>query len=400
MKGTAQMAQLEMMMIDAFLSDNGEAIKASGSCIDGGTYTTPFTIQMRNALKAAFEDMGMEATDSEQIITEMENSGEFPKVGDSISSPAMQYLSSPTGYDHELKYGYSDTFNATVTCSSFTDGLKDVLRWTNDKNKLQYGFHEVYEGEGAVGGGYELIGQFSVDFEAKTMTYKNNFQMSDDMMGGNMIMDEIISMKECGANKCVNVKMTDKMESDMMSFKYEVEGKADDNGGYVQTTMIEDDGFSASTIYYKEYFNGDGNLVGVKESTDGENYTNYVGYGDYDYESNTYDDDGSYDVGLTDVNICSILSFSSKGTSVTCSTECYFDIYPSGISDPATQPEMMIGAGEVAGGRASVDYWGDPSLANATDSSVWVAIDYDTDTGFPVYEEAAGASITTAASCP
>ena len=97
-------------------------------------------------------------------------------------------------------------------------------------------------------------------------------------------MKNVISAQETGIKNGVLVDYSVTSNMGSMDYSYLVKGLADDDGGYINTTYDD----STTKAYWKETFNGTGDLTGSQYSFDGIKYTDS---GEYDsFDAGEYDD--------------------------------------------------------------------------------------------------------------
>ncbi len=379
MKLTALEAQFETMLIDNLLTQAGDQIRASATCIPGGTYRVVYTTQMRNVMRAAIANIGFASSAADTIVTQLEQQGILPRAGTELPSPALLYAANQGGYDSQLRYGYPDGFSAEGACGASDVNLTETFRWNADRQKYQYAYKESFDGE-------TFSGIFTVDFTNSVMVYQNNFNAPNENPSpppANDQFKETILLSACSTgSRCVKVRAVESFtgyDPDAMaalSFTYTVEGKADDNGGYVLSTFNE---VGEPAYYLREYFGSDSTHQGAQESFDGVNFTTLTGFEDFDYGADEYDDDAVFDGNIPTVNNGTLAG------SLGCS-DCDFVILESGI-DPNDFPEDILGAGEEYDSTLSVSYWGDSSLEGSL--QVWELTGFDGN-GEPIFSSIAG----------
>lgn len=351
-------AQRELMILDGLVPQARS--KPHGTCIEGGTFTIEWTAEMREGVFSSIQDAGLSASLAETLVLQLEQERYIPRVGEVIPSPVMEYTTNQNGYDYQLRYAFSpDGMTVPYSCADVAGDFDSIMRWDESRMKYQLGYQEFYDDE-------TFSGILTLNLATETMFFRETYDTNGDSYS------RTTGMKVCGGPRCVLLNMTEFYTSGGVDEIYRIDGKADDNGGYVRTAYTYNDG--ADTDYYREYFAEGGTVLGMLESDDDITYTEVSGCEDFDYDSEPYDDGGIVSVGL-DIDSGAVLC---TGAAV----DCQFVIVPDGV-DPNLNPETIIGSGGQINSVAYFDYWGDAD-SELTDADIWDLTGFDAD-GEPIY---------------
>jgi hypothetical protein len=321
-----------------------------------------------------------------------------------------------------------------------TPDWNTIIRWSNDKKKVSIvdEFEETWT-EPAMEPGMELAMEEEYTFNGSTtftydgsdeyneiMTYTDNFK---DSFGE---FDYSTKLRECDKpneeNKdCVELQILISGESEFECFSWDdiswIEvmrncesvfsensfGMADNDGGFIESEIINswkeyegevcvvDDTFS---YYFREAFDGTGNLLGLQESFDGgTTWTTISTTGDYSFD----DPDDPYIDAIYEDGSTADLDFGwpvVEVTGLTCSEDyCEFVmILPGGSpgngEDEVGWIQMIFNGTEF---EMWVDFWGNPS--QTSNVSIYLISGYADATGMAVYQEATGATVNCIENC-
>lgn len=348
-------AYREMMVVDGLIP-KVRADYPANTCVTGGTYSLVWTAAMRESIFSSMTDAGLSPALAESFVLELEQFEFIPKVGESVPSPAMQYQANQNGYDHELRYAFSPYGMKEVhTCDDVAGSYDSVLRWNQNRMRFQLGYSETF-------GSDTFSGILTLNLDTKTMFFREAYDFAGDRYTRNA------GLSSCTGPRCVLLNVTEMISIGASDESFRMDGKADDNGGYVRTVYTYDDG--ASTDYYKEYFGAGGAVLGMQESTDDITYTTVSGCESFDYDDEDYDSGSNVDVGL---NVSAVATG--------CAGDCQFVIVPGGVN-PNSNPEAIIGAGGRINANVFIDYWGEAG-AELNNADIWEITGYSG--GLPVY---------------
>ena len=360
LRQVAKDAYRELMVVDG-LVPKVRAEYPANTCVEGGAYTLVWTAEMREGVFSSIEDAGLSAGLAQSLVLQLEQEGYIPRVGQSVPSPVMQYRANQNGYDHELRYSFSpDGMTELHTCDEVAGSFDSVARWNQSRTKFQLGYQESFDTE-------TYSGILTINLATSTMFFRESYDDAGDSY------NTTVGVSTCTGPRCVLINMTELYSSGGVDEVYRLDGKADDNGGYVRTNYTYNDG--ANTDYYKEYFGVGGTVLGMLESADDITYTTVSGCDDYDYEDDDYDTGATVEVGIN-VSIGAVVC---GGAAV----DCQFVVVPDAV-DPNLNPEAIIGSGgQIIDGAPVIDYWGEPG-AELTTADIWEITGY-TGQGVPIY---------------
>lgn len=355
-------AYQELMILDGLIPKVRTQFPAS-TCVAGGTFTVEWTAGMRETIFQSVTDAGLTSAEAEAIVLELETEGYLPRVGSLLPSPVMQYRPNRYGYDHEMKYAFSpEGLTVPYSCDDVAGDFDSVIRWNEDRQRYQLGYKESYDGEA-------YSGILTLDLAKELMYFRSTYDDGTDSYSSTA------GMSVCPGERCVRINYSDYYDPASGEWEYyELDGKADDNGGYARTYYTYDDGGGGAVEeYYKEYFTSGGHVAGMLESADGVTYDIVTGCEDFDYDASVYDDEGIIDVGIN-------VSVGATG----CGGDCFFVVIADS-EDPNVDPDAIIGAGGEFAGTIDVEYWGDPG-STLTTADIWEITTYDAE-GYPVFTQ-------------
>lgn len=208
------------------------------------------------------------------IVTEdmkaQDEYGDLPAVGVSmplpLTSASITYLSEGV-FDNALSM-------------TLTDGTKQVFRWNNDGTIKAVS----YQGEDNEG---VFKGSTSVQLVNGNVEFKDDGEFN---VGNTTYTFKLTLQQTDVANNGVKVKASFQADDGANKNSFDIIGNANDDGGFVQTTMK----YLGNTFIEKETFNGNGNSV---------NFAYNDGSGWRDANDNTTNDitpDTEYEVDLGD----------------------------------------------------------------------------------------------------
>lgn len=283
-------AKYELMLIHDLAA---EAKKQPGVCIPGGTRQIEITNQMMDEIRAAYTEYGYTEAEASAAIEDFQKSGDLPRVGEKISSPAILYNKNKGGYEHEVLFASANKSKYTSACPSDEKSYKSIIRYDSDFSRILYGISDKIKVFGM-----ELEIEGAVTYSSGAGKYDAmSFHLEQKQTGvGNPIrITENATMEECSADgnkdECLMVKVISEISYPGLAadpnahkpdHRIEVTGKSDANGGLVKVTADEGGDIS----YYKESFDGSGKILGVLKSTNGTTYSTI--YGSLNEATNPY----------------------------------------------------------------------------------------------------------------
>jgi hypothetical protein len=364
MSQVVDLASFELIIIEKAIDI---AKSEPGACIPGNRIQIEITDAMISELKSAIIRTGLSETNAQLQLDILQEKGEIPKSGQIIPSPAIQYKSLSTGeYSNEINYSFASNMAATHQCPSGKNPkYKKHLRFTDDFKKVTFGYVDsitffsttiVYEG---------TITLMSSASSKAMMAYTNTYNINGTKTTDTFFLEncDVVNKDDCNIVKVItDVKNSQDATQDK---SYEVHGRVDDKGGYLETTFRYDS--PVVTKKTKELFDISGSLKGYQEDT-GSGYT--TPYSSYPMTSNSYNT-GNFS--LDEISI-------GMGNSTGISDFDSFAIVADG-EDPNNDPSAIIGEGFKDPTKFDLEYWG--SDTQISTAKVWL-IDYDP-TGSPVY---------------
>lgn len=365
MSQVVDVASFELIVIEKAID---LAKNEPGICIPGNTIQIHVTDEMIAELKAAIVRTGLSEVNAQLQLDILQEKGDIPKVGQTIPSPAIQYKSLSSGeYPNEVNYSFASNMAATHQCPSGKNPkYKKHLRYTDDFKKLSFGyvdsiafFSTTIEYEGTI-----TLMSSAVSSKAM-MAYTNTFDINGTKTTDTFFLEncDVVNKDDCNIVKLItDVKNSEDPTQDK---SYEVHGRVDDKGGYVETIYKYDS--PVLTKKTKELFDAKGAIKGYQEDTGSGYITPYASYpmtaSSYNTGSFTLDE-----IAIGMGNSTGINDFDS------------FAIVADG-EDPNSDPSAVIGEGYKDPTKFELEYWG--SEAQISTAKIWM-IDFDS-SGNPVY---------------
>jgi len=329
MKSTVSMADLNLMLVDARISDNFTASTTAGDgngCYEMGTYTITFTQAMYNSLVAQEEDFGGEEGGEGSMSADMKQ-----YIGKELDGPvAYKFIDITSG-------GYTQEISTGDSCSA----LNETFRWNTAKTKLASQFKDT-DGDETYTGTFTYNGDDNVSTFSIEASGTMSFQMSLNMAVCSAA--EAVGM----TGDCAVFSLSQKIEADGMKMLMQADGKADDTGGYgVGYESFSMMGTNMS-YGYKESFAGDGAVTGSSTCTsdckgDSATWTTEGEMND-DYAAEA----GGYESGGANAVTVTVSGVTADGSYVLIETG----------KTPADNPEAELGFGEINSGSSFWDFWG------------------------------------------
>ena len=335
--------KIQFMFIDAFWSLVAPSLTATGGSVSEGAYSIAFTQEMANTM-ISYETDGLDPA-VDQAYIDMITAGYNSMVGMEFPCPALTIALDPSdtdndGYNFSVTYSFGNTVakkvrNVGLKSDLSTSSDSTVIKWNTAKTLVSITY--TYDMSDPTFGTFSGSSKFVYDSSTKKLTYKG----SDEFFGIQSTYS--FTFEETGSANGIKIAAgyTFKDSTYPTSgyrYSYDIEGIADDNGGYILATMKFDDAVTFDTIYYKELFDGSGNLTGWAISTDNVNWITEAGYSDP--TSGSYDDTTYTITDVITVNV------TIPGTET---TEFSFVILPTGITYDALNTDpfyaAMIGSG-------------------------------------------------------
>lgn len=338
-----------------------------GACIPGNRIQITVTDAMIGELKSAIIRTGLSEANAQLQIDILQEKGDIPKSGQIIPSPAIQYKSLSTGeYTNEINYSFASNMAATHQCPSGKNPkYKKHLRFTDDFKKVTFGYIDsvtffsttiVYEG---------TITLMSSASSKPMMAYTNTYDINGTKTTDTFFLEscDVVNKDDCNIVKLItDVKNSQDATQDK---SYEVHGRVDDKGGYLETIYKYDS--PVVTKKTKELFDANGSIKGYQEDTGG-GYT--TPYATYPMVANSYNT-GNYS--LDEISI-------GMGNSTGINDYDSFVIVADG-EDPNNDPSAIIGEGFKDPSKFELEYWG--SETQISTAKIWT-IDFDSSNN-PVY---------------
>ncbi len=364
MSQVVDIASFELIVIEKAIDI---AKNDPGSCIPGNRIQISITDSMIAELKSAIIRTGLSESNAQLQLDILQEKGDIPKSGQTIPSPAIQYKSLSTGeYPNEINYSFASNMAATHQCPTGKNPkYKKHLRFTDDFKKVTFGyidsvtfFSTTIEYEGTI----TLMSSAS---SKAMMAYTNTYDIN-----GTKTTDTFFLENCDAANKddCNIVKLITDIKNSQDSTQdksYEVHGRVDDKGGYLETTYKYDS--PVVTKKTKELFDGNGSLKGYQEDTGGGFTTPYSSY---PLTANSYNT-GNYSLDEISIGMGNITGISDYDS---------FVIVADG-EDPNYDPSATIGTGFKDPAKFELEYWG--SETQISTAKIWL-IDFDSSNN-PVY---------------
>ena len=203
MKAILAIAEYEMTFFDAAISQSKMSV---GNCYAANEVKVTFTEGMLQAMKDVYSKI-----DSEMSTSQLSKYSAM--VGTQISNDfPVSYVTTSTGGFEKLITKGSDG----ATCSgTAVSSIRELIMWTDDRNKLQYTFDVAPSGDA-------LFGTLAYDTTTKTSSFDIYLKSSST----EFLMSSNFTECTSSDNDCVKFRFS--MGS--ASFKIETRGRADDNG--------------------------------------------------------------------------------------------------------------------------------------------------------------------------
>lgn len=343
------------------------AKSSPGVCIPGSMTQIEITDAMIAELKSAIVRTGLSDANAQLQLDILQEKGDIPKAGQSIPSPAIMYKSLSSGeYDSEISYSFAANMAATHQCPTTKNPkYKKHLKYTKDFKKITFGYIDSITFFSTT---IEYSGNITIMSSASSkpmMSYTNTFDMNGIKTSDTFFLEtcDVSNKDDCNIVKLItDVKSS---EDPSLDKSYEVHGRVDDKGGYLETTYKYDS--PVVTKKTKELFDSSGSLIGYQEDTGGGYTTPYT---NYPLTSNSYNN-GNYTLDETSI---------AMGNSTGINDYDSFVIVNDG-EDPNNDAASIIGQGFKDPSKFELDYWGSDTQINT--AKIWL-ISYDSSNN-PVY---------------
>lgn len=314
--------------------------KASpGVCIPGGTGTVSITQSMVDEMIEGLENLGLTNADAKVTLTNLQEEGLLPSIGQSIPSPALIYRQSTNpDYDVELSYSFSDSISSPVVCPS-NNRFQKILKFKSDFSKI---FSSSRKTLNTFGTSIEIIASIT-NFSGtgkKDKTVLNFRRVLGTGKGDKTVSKTKFILEQCDANadnnagNCVTLGYRNEENFSGSKYTTRVEGRTDDNGGYIRTDYF--DGESNEQYLYEEAFNANRELEYYSMDDANGDFGEIGDFSNYDkYYETTYRFEDQV-----------VLDFVSPTQAITATDG--FVIYPTG-TDPNSDSigEFQLGEGGV-----------------------------------------------------
>ncbi|MCP4136049.1 MAG: hypothetical protein GY754_34080 [bacterium] len=356
MKMNSQNAQMYLLIIDQLMSNVKDK---NGECVSG------LSVSMDGAIKAAIKEqmtgMGM----SEQEVNDM-----LSQMPSSMPAPPMKYDSQQVvGYDNEIIFYPGSDMNQQATCDTLVEDNKEVIQWTG-KSKIKMTMNHTMEMGPGMTNSASMT--FTYDDDKKVSTFVEDFKENFDgeQLNGSVNMTLMQCSATDNADNCVKVKATMKfVDGDNNNDTYTIEGKADDNGGFLETSFV----YNGTAQKSRDYFDGTGASKGYQVYNDSTGEWDLVegavpgGYDDYET--------GHEMTGAPTVDVSGLtLPVNDLGYIIV------LDDFLIGDPDPALVVGFVNVFNDGSADQIEVAYWG---TSDMTGLEVYAVTSRDPDTGEP-----------------
>ncbi|GBF51859.1 hypothetical protein LPTSP4_33970 [Leptospira ryugenii] len=341
-----QESKRDLILVSAAYS---EAKSKPGTCIPGGFTTVSITQSMLDEMVDGLERLGLSPDEAKAELLNLQNEGVLPQLGQQVPTPAMQFRALSTGdYDSEISYSLSDSIGTPQACPS-NGKYQKVIRFNTELTAV---LTSISRSVTIVGSSIRVNAsvRYSNESGKKDKTLVRMTRAVSNGRGNTTLTKTKTLIEECereSANNtsgCVTLKYKNEVKSGDSYVSTEVEGRTDNDGGYLRSIYF-DDSDAANVYFYEETFDAEGNadyyyIAYIDVTTDTTNDEAELGfydssiYGKY-YES-TYRFEGEIFVKLSNVG-------TTFGTG-SFAAEDYAVYYPNGIN-PNNDPleEYLLG---------------------------------------------------------
>lgn len=343
-----QESKRDLILISSAYS---QAKASPGVCIPGGTGATSITQAMIDELVSGMERLGLSNAEAKAEVANLQSEGVLPTVNQSVPSPAMKYTALTDGdYDVQIDFSFSDSIGSPLACPS-NNKFQKTIKFNADKSKI---FSSSSKTLNVFGTSLEISASITYKSEVGkkdtallninkvTTTGRNNKTKSSTKF----TFEECNKDSSANTGNCVTLSYTSTEEKDANKITTKVDGRTDDDGGYVITKYNDP---SATENADKEYtinetYDPSGNITYYKVTDNvGTVYSfGTLDLGTYgDYYATSYSFDGEVFLDLVVGNAASVGS-----SSATAPYDSYdeFVIYPDGI-DPNDDPDLEYNLG-------------------------------------------------------
>lgn len=361
---------------DLFLLSNVYDIakKSPGVCIPGGRTSMNFPGSAIDEILSGLKRLGFSDSDAKSQLSKLQSEGIIPNVGQTILSPAIIYRV-PEGktYDHEISFSFNDSLGSPKPCPSKLNSLESfdkTIRWKADKSQVysyiqrKLNFLTVKINISASITYFTSPGKKdrSILQTKKSISFGSN---APKEVNQTLTVEECLNDSDANSDNCVALNFRSKEKlSDKLSIEVTINGKTDNDGGNVISTIKElgDDATAPFEIKIEEYYNGTGDVVYAEYSEDSV-YIGSYGYDNGEYYEYGFDENNLFD-GFIDLYLspftasCGILPCIGESIPIDYSDFESF-VLVVGTGDPNTDEDLIVGYGyfedDVPGGVTGFD---------------------------------------------
>lgn len=271
--------EINFMLIDAGFENILSHLSGNKAELPENAYKVTWTQEMSNKEKELFQKLNMPLT------------GLTP-VGEQIPSPRLTYIKDDTdsdndGYHHTMTFYFNDSQENSIY----------TMKWNKLRNKLLVS--ETYTCTIQVQDPNNPQNINTVKYEGTYKCIYDNTDgkakmsiLSSDKSSDNMY-NYAFSFSETGSNNGVILSLSTQANYGTNRYISEIEGIADDNGGYVKTLVngplndysTNPPTVKEQTLHYRESFDGTGAITGAQYSSDGTAWNNMPDYPQYNSTS-------------------------------------------------------------------------------------------------------------------
>jgi len=384
--------ELDFMVVDGLLTAIKEKLATAGGTsifLASGVVSIEFSQEMKNKLTSIFSSF-LSGTELDGFI------GSLPAVGTSMPGPALCFEDNTVnGYDNAISLSGVDFTTGADLASSCTGPFEKVIKWNDAKSKS----YVLNKFEDATFG-FKSSSLFT--YAAGTTEGTGLMTFRDGYKDSIVDMSNLISMKECGASNCVQIKMTMNMTMEFIpgtpdTSSFSINGKIDDNGGFIESKIGMTDPFNPTnkvTFKFRETFDSTG-VVTAQQTWDGAAWQGAIDTANTYYSDTTGGAAGevNLDIGLPNVTISGF----ATGAASTPVEKRYVLVASGTTCDANITPEQILGAGNYFDNGTTAEqvndfqYFGDPTIAA---TAVVCESTFDTGTNQETFSVLGGLTVT------
>ncbi|MDF3818337.1 hypothetical protein P3G55_00410 [Leptospira sp. 96542] len=339
-----------------------EAKASQGVCIPGGLKTVRISLDMESEFIEGMRRLGLSETEARSEVISLQNQGILPSIGEAVPTPAMVYKELTSGeYDIEISYSFSESIGTPLACPS-NSKFQKTIKFKRDKSKIS----------SSISKSLKLFG-VSLDISASiiytTLDGKKdkailNIKKATSAGKGDksqsttrFTFEECSNDSEDNLGNCVTLSYNAVDDINGQKITTKVEGRSDDNGGYVKTNYFDD--YNEEEYVLQETYNANREITFLEVTyNDYFNSTSdydYIGYLDYDLYGSYYESSYSFE-GEVFVEFAVAPPGQQIGTGGFTAYDA-FVLMPNGIN-PNIFPDEYIGWGEFDGTDYYIDFYG------------------------------------------